>query len=153
TSARSKCQGKRDAAILIIGPGQSNDAASEPGDRAAEPFQIIEAMADEIAQDAPAIVTARLPAFQAQPGCLVLDVPGDDHVPQPPDVAARKKSTRPLPGRKLRKIEVDRARRASSSGALKHRFGTGEIYSQGLFDEDRLAAIKRAHGDLRLQVG
>ena len=88
----------------------------EPGDRAAEPFEIIETMADEVSEDPAAIIAPRLPALEAQPRRLVFDIPVYDHVPQPPDSRRCENCACALPGRKLGKVEVDHPRHAGGSG-------------------------------------
>src|SRR5262245_41367055 len=62
-------------------------ARREARERAAKPYEIIEAMRHEIPQEPAATVTARLPALEAQPCGPVREVPSHDHVPQAPDRA------------------------------------------------------------------
>src|SRR5262245_20457384 len=85
--ARGERERERNAA-LGVAVRQREYPAAEARERAAEPFQIMKAVADEIAEKAATAAAARLPARQAQPRGGVLDIPGDDHVAQAAERAA-----------------------------------------------------------------
>ena len=63
--------------------GSPDSRADRPVDRAAEPFEIVQRVADEIAERAAAVVAAGLPVLQPHPGRRVLDVPVHGDVAQP----------------------------------------------------------------------
>src|SRR5262249_31193142 len=84
--ARSESERQRNAAVRVP-VVQRKQAGREPRDRAAKPFEVIEAMRHEISQEPADTVTARLPALEAQPCGPVCKVPSHDDVPQAPDRA------------------------------------------------------------------
>src|SRR5262249_52533415 len=86
TSARCESERQRNAAVRVP-VGQGKQAGREARDRAAKPFEIIEAMRHEVSKEPAATVTARLPALEAQPCGPACEVPSHDHVPQAPDRA------------------------------------------------------------------
>ena len=88
-------------------------------DRAAKPFEIMEAMADEIAQHAAAVLAIRLPALEPQARRLVFDVPGHDDVAQSPDRAVVQHRLGSPPSRQLGKIEIDHRRPAAAFAPLR----------------------------------
>ena len=91
-------------------PGNEKIPAGETRDRPAEPFEIVEAMADEVAEDAAAMAAARLPALEAQARGLVLDIPVDHDMAQSSDLAGREHRLGSPPRRELGKVEIDHPR-------------------------------------------
>ena len=67
---------------------QAGDTRRQSGDRPAEPFEIMETMADEIAQHAAAFVAAGLPVAHAHLDGAALDVPMDGDMAQRADRTA-----------------------------------------------------------------
>src|SRR5262245_12187745 len=77
----ARCEGQRQRnAALGVAIEQGKHAAAQAGDRAAKPFEIVEAMADEVAEQAAAAIAARLPAVEPHTYGPVLDVPGHNRV-------------------------------------------------------------------------
>src|SRR5262245_30780172 len=107
--ARRERERERDAALGVT-VRQREYPAAEARNRAAEPFEIMKAVADEIAQKAATAAAARLPARKAQPRGGVLDIPGDDHVAQPPERASVEDLLGAPPRGQLRKVEIDDGR-------------------------------------------
>ena len=151
-AAGARCKGERQCnAAFRITIRQREHAAAETRDVAAKPFEIVKAMADEIAEETAAAVTACLPALEAQPCCLVLDVPGHDHVAQPSERPAVQDRLGAPPRRQLGKIEVDDGRPPAPARAIEHDLCAREVGGERLLDEDGLSEIERAARDLRLQ--
>src|SRR5262249_36205085 len=105
-------------AAIGLACGQRKYPAAEARDRSAEPFEVMKAMADEIAEEATATAAVRLPAVLAQSRCLILDIPVDDDMAQPPDRSAIEQLLRAPPRRQFGKVEVDDGR----PSALARRF-------------------------------
>ena len=143
---------QRDAA-LGGAVGQREYAAAEAGDRAAEPLEIMKAMADEIAQDTATAVAACLPAFEPQARCLVFDVPGHDHVAQAADRAGLQQRLGAPPRGQFGKVEIDDGRAGALARGREHRARAREIGGERLLDEDGLAEIERAPRHLGLAIG
>src|SRR5262245_7792293 len=149
--ARREREHERNAA-LGVSAGQRKHPPAKSHDRTAEPFEIIEAVGDEIAEKAAAALAARLPARKAQPRGGVLDIPGDDHMAQAAERATVENLLRAPPRVELGKIEIDDGRSTVFPRGGEHSLGAGEIGRERLLDEYRLAETERAPRDLGLQV-
>ena len=132
---------------------QAADAGREPADRPGEPFEIMEAVADEIADDPAAIVAADgLPVAHARLDGSAFHLPVDHDMAQRADVACIEHLLDALPGGDLVEIKIDHGRFAGEARLLQHGARAGEVRCHRLFDEHRLAQFERANGDLRLQA-
>src|SRR6185503_14529139 len=86
---------------------QARNACRQPGNRPAEPFEIVEAMRDEIAKHAAAIVADCFPTPHARLNGAALDVPMDGNMPQRADRICIEHGFGALPGHDLMEVEID----------------------------------------------
>src|SRR6185369_8042514 len=107
--------------------------------RASEPFQIIEAMGDEVAEHAAAAVAGRLPTSQALLNGAVLDMPVHRDVTQAAERAAVEQVLGAQPGEDVREVEVDRRGLAALARGVAHGAGGIEGAGERLLREHRLA--------------
>ena len=112
----------------------------------------MEAVADEIAQHAAAVVADGFPVAHAQLQGAALDMPMHRDMAQRADGAGIEHLLGALPGHDLMEIEIDHGRQAAESRLLQHGARAGQIAGHRLFGEHRLAEFERADGDLRLQA-
>src|SRR5262245_63045011 len=144
-AAGTRREGKRQRdAALGVSAGQRKDPPAKPHDRTAEPFEIIEAVGDEIAEKPAAALAARLPAYKAQPRGGVLHVPGVNHVAQPPNRTAVQDLLGAPPQGQLRKVEIDDGRSTTLARGIEHGLRASKIGGERLLDEHRLAEIECA---------
>src|ERR1700722_9298722 len=122
-------------------------------DGAAEPFEIVKAVADKISEHAAAFVAQRLPVFQAHARPVVLDVPVDVDVAQAADRALLDQGPGAFPAQYLAEAEIDRRGTATGLRSLDHALGAGQIRRHWLFREDGFAALEREDRYRRLQMG
>ena len=146
-------QRHRDCRLQLLVVRQSRNACGKADNRPAEPFEIVEAMRDEIAKHATTIVADRLPAAHARLDGTAFDVPMHRDMPQRADRICIDHGFGALPGHDLMEVEVDHRRLAARARLLEHGTRGTEIARQRFFRKNRLAQLERANRDLRLQAG
>ena len=131
---------------------QAGEPRRQLRNRPVEPFEIMEAVRDEIAEHAAAVVGQRLPVAHAHLDRAVLHLPMHRDMPQPPDRAVVEHLLGALPGDDLGEIEIEHRRFGRALGGAQHGARVGQGARHRLLAEHRLAERQRGDSDPRLQA-
>ena len=151
--ARPKREAERGIGLHRRLVGQAGQPRRQSGDRAAEPFEIIETEWLTKLPSAPPPSSPSVFQFLSRIRVrVVLDVPGDRDMAQAGRSRPRSSSALALrQASDLGKVEIDHGR-PTAGRPPRHRVGAGQIGRHRLFGEHRLAEFERADGDLGLQA-
>ena len=117
-------------------------ARLKSADRADEPFEVVEAVRDEIADHAAAIVAAgRFPVAHAHLDGAALDVPVHGDVTQGADASGVEHLLGAQPGGDPGEVEIDAGRQSALLGRRQHGLRAGQIAGHRLLGEHRLSGL------------